>query len=504
MADIFSQALIDKIVSAKEAKQGKHKEKIQVKMLELQNFIPTLDQKKQSIADEESYQKYVKFLKEAIESTIEQITAPTVDDFIEWVEQITDNKNTHYKAFRKYLISNFSDSVSVQIDSILSVKDILEKEGILFSSLLSDAHKSIKKDCNTFLDKPAEFENNIDDFLEELNNNLSGLDDIEELRYSNISELYSEEQNNNNIDFYTDIIEKIVKTNQKLDVVNDSEKTDTLATKVKKRIKDIKNCINQLDKTALAKNTDEILKDIFLSFKDDMIKFEKGINYNLEEFLSQKWEDIIAHYDTIKSFFDNVKEIDEKDAWKSFKAKDEISVVILKYNAIKKENPLLSLKSKSLLSVQQTLTKKFNEIKDYEEEAKKTKQAILDAFNITVKEYSDKLDLIEKLDAEKNLFNKIKEDGIKALSNGCESFNGQDIITYLKEDFSSDLNTYNNIKGWFNEVLQKSGMKAKIDWLEEQLQDEDSCVVSENDLDVETLKELLLNKLITLTITKTF
>jgi hypothetical protein len=76
-----------------------------------------------------------------------------------------------------------------------------------------------------------------------------------------------------------------------------------------------------------------------------MIKFEKGINYNLEEFLSQKWEDIIAHYDTIKSFFDNVKEIDEKDAWKSFKAKDEISVVILKYNAIKKENPLLSLKS---------------------------------------------------------------------------------------------------------------------------------------------------------------
>ena len=62
MADIFSQALIDKIVSAKEAKQGKHKEKIQVKMLELQNFIPTLDQKKQSIADEESYQKYVKFL----------------------------------------------------------------------------------------------------------------------------------------------------------------------------------------------------------------------------------------------------------------------------------------------------------------------------------------------------------------------------------------------------------------------------------------------------------
>ncbi|MCX6307405.1 MAG: hypothetical protein NTY32_00770, partial [Bacteroidia bacterium] len=158
MKDIFSQILTDKIASAKEAKQGKHKEKIQLKLLELQNFISTLDQKKQSIADEDSYQKYIKFLKDAIESTIEQITAPTVDDFIAWVEQLTDNRNEHYKTFRKYLISNFSDSISTKIDSVLSAKDILENENVLFSSLLSEARKAIRKDCNTFLDKPAEFE----------------------------------------------------------------------------------------------------------------------------------------------------------------------------------------------------------------------------------------------------------------------------------------------------------------------------------------------------------
>ncbi|MCX6307404.1 MAG: hypothetical protein NTY32_00765, partial [Bacteroidia bacterium] len=201
--------------------------------------------------------------------------------------------------------------------------------------------------------------------------NLTGLVDIEELTYIKIEDLYSEEQKNNNIDFYVDIIEKFVKINQKLDPINDSEKTDTLITKLKRRIEDIEKCINQLDKTTIANSSDETVKDMFLSFKDDIVKFEKGINQNCEEFLSQKWDDIITHYDTVKAFFNNFKEITEEDAWKSFRAKDEITVIVLKYNAIKKENPLASLKSKSIMSIQQTLTKKFNEINDYEEEAKK-------------------------------------------------------------------------------------------------------------------------------------
>ncbi|MCX6307403.1 MAG: hypothetical protein NTY32_00760, partial [Bacteroidia bacterium] len=126
-----------------------------------------------------------------------------------------------------------------------------------------------------------------------------------------------------------------------------------------------------------------------------------------------------------------------------------------------------------------------------------TKQAILEAFSNTVKEYTDKLDLIEKLDTEKSTFNQIKEDGIEALRNGCESLKDQDIVAYLKDDFSSDLNTYNNIKSWFNEVLQRSGMRRKIDWLEEQLQSEDSDDISEINFDADILKELLLNKLVT-------
>lgn len=464
-----------------------------------------LDKSLQSIKDEKDFEKYQKNLAKLFDDIFEIITAPGVDAFVNWLNDLTDNKKEGSTTkLRKFFVDNYAN-YSESVDSIIENKNALEiPDNSIFANLLSEAQKAIKKDCNTFLDKPAEFENNIDGFLETLNENLSGLADIEELAYTKIEELYSDEQKNNNIDFYVDIIEKIVEINQKLNVINDSEKADNLPTKTKRRIGDIKKCIEQLDKTNIANNSDETAKDMFLSFKDDMIKFEKGINQNLEEFLSSKWDDIITHYDTIKIFFNNVKDIAEEEEWKAFKAKDEIAVVVLKYNAVKKENPLTSLKSKSILSIQQTLTKKFNEISDYETEAGKTKQAILDAFSNTINEYTDKLDLIEKLDMNKSLYKQIKHDGIEALDNACESFINQDIITYLKDDFSDDLKTYNNIRSWFNEVLQKSGMKSKIDWLEEQLQNEDSGSISENNFDASVLMELLSNKLITLTISKTY
>jgi len=237
-----------------------------------------------------------------------------------------------------------------------------------------------------------------------------------------------------------------------------------------------------------------------------MVKFEKGISQNLNEFLEQKWNDIILQYDTIKSFFDTIKEIPEENNWKSFKTKDEIAVVVLKYNSIKKDNPLNSLKKqKSILSIQQTLTKKFNDISDYNKDATKAKQAILDVFNNTIKEYSEKLELIEKLDSDKLLlYNKIKVDGVEALKNGVEAFKNKEIINYLIEDFASDLNTYNNLKSWFDEVLQKSGLSQEYEWLNTRLNDLKSGDISVNEFDENIIKVLLSEGLIELTITKTF
>jgi len=263
MADIFSQAFIDKIDSAIANKEGKNKDKIQAKLINLQNYISELDQRKQSITDEDSYQKYINFLKKAIESTIEQISAPTVDDFIVWVDSITGDDKKSGK-FRDFLIKNYSDRISSYIDSILSTKNVLDKENLLFASLIAEIRKIIKKDCNAFLDKPAEFENKIDGFMEELNKNLEGLNSIDELNYTKTEDLYSDEQKKNNIDFYKDIIRKFVKVNQKLDAISDSDKSDDIVTKTKNRIIDIKKCINILDKTEIANNTDDTVKELFL------------------------------------------------------------------------------------------------------------------------------------------------------------------------------------------------------------------------------------------------
>lgn len=509
MADIFSQVLTDKITSAKEAKQGKHKEKIQVKILELQNFLPTLDQKKQSISDEESYQKYIKFLKEAIESTIEQITAPTVDDFIAWVEQVTDNKNTNYKAFRKYLISNFSDAVSIKIDSVLSAKNILEKENLLFSSLLSDANNAIKKDCNEFLKTPDEYANKIDDFLKNLDEDLSILGGKVELTYTTITELYSEEQKNNSIDFYADIISKIVEQNQSLKPINDAEKDDGWVNNFGKRIEDIKKCIKLLDDTNIANDANEDIKKIFLKFDDEIFDTKKGVVETLEGFIEKSWGEISDNYFTIKEYFDNaVKFSAKKEEWDSFPKKSKIVALLDDYNAIFTKNPLNTILKLTTKDIADVLNKSVKAIEKYKKSENELKIEVSDIFSNFAEDYSkNKIPQLDKLaEIDDSLLQQVQEikDSIEGLENGIASLNSKDFITYLNEDFNSDLHTYNNITNGFTEVLQKSGMKPNLDWLSNLLNNADNSDIFEDDFDEEILKELLSKGLITLTITKTF
>ena len=486
-------------------KESKFREKIleELSKPEWNERKMELDKSLSSIKEEKDFDKYQKELAKLFDDIFEIITAPGVDAFIIWLNDLTDKKNeTNTKKLRKLFVEDYT-SYSDSIDSALDNKSELDfDDNSLFSSLLKEYEKGLKDICNKFLSKPDEFEHEVDGFIQNLNDNLSGLSEIKELSYGNIEELYTESQKNNNIDFYAEIIKKIVEENQSLKPINDSEKEDSILDKIKTRIEDIKKCIASLDKTGIANLNDDTVKDMFISFKDDMIKYEKGISQNLNEFLTPKWETIQSHYDIIKDFY-NAKRIVEEDNWKSFKAKDAIAVLILKYNPLLDENPLTNLQHKSLLAIQQALTTKYNKIVDFNQEAEKTKKAILDAFRNTAKEYSDKLELIKKLDANDDYFSKIK-DGIDGLNSGCDQFEKQDIITYLNNDFSSDLNTYDDIKRWFSEVLKKSEMTEQYEWLDKKLNGTDSGEILAGDFDTDVLKKLLSEGLIKLKIEKTF
>jgi hypothetical protein len=507
MKDIFSQALLDKIASAKDAKVGKHKEKIKEKLVELQDFISTLDQNKQNISDEDSYKKYVKFLKDAINSTIEQITAPTVDDFIAWIDQIVgDSKKT--EQFRAYLISNFSDAISARIDSILANKDSLESENSMFLPLLSAVNKELKKSCNDFLNKPEEYQNSIDDFLQKLDDTLSGLSEIEELSYCTIDELFSEEQKNKKIDFYAGVIAKIVEENQSLKPINESEKDDSILDKVNARISDINKCIEVLENTDIANNQDENIKKLFLKFDDKMVDAKNGVYNFLDNFIDNTWNEVETNYFKIKEYFENVVTLSANPTdWDFFPKKSKINSLIEDYNLILAENPQQTILTLSINDIAKALEKKVKSIGKYEKSEGEVKQEITEVFENLTAEYENKIPLLDSLLSTNSTLATLTQDikdSIEGLKNGCNSLKDKDIVTYLNEDFSIDLNTYNNIRTWFNEVLQKSGMTSHLTWLDARLENAESGEISEKDFDADVLKELLSKGLITLTIEKTF
>ncbi|MBK8686615.1 MAG: hypothetical protein IPN26_17420 [Bacteroidetes bacterium] len=71
------------------------------------------------------------------EDIYEVITAPGVDYFIGWVNQITaDKNNANSKELRKYLVKHYADSnISESIESINSNKAVLEIENSIFANL---------------------------------------------------------------------------------------------------------------------------------------------------------------------------------------------------------------------------------------------------------------------------------------------------------------------------------------------------------------------------------
>ena len=205
MNNLFEQNLTDRIILAKLEKEGKNKERIKLKLKELQNNITVIDQKKQLINDERSYTKYIEFLKSLVENTVEQIMAPTVDDFINLINRFSSN-NSETEKLRKYLVDNYAESnIGVSIDSILNHQNALEIENSIFSFLIKAIEKDLKSKCDIFLNKSSEYSNNIDSFLDEMGNALVGISDLNELQNTAVNQLFSKEQVDSHIDFYLEI-----------------------------------------------------------------------------------------------------------------------------------------------------------------------------------------------------------------------------------------------------------------------------------------------------------
>lgn len=500
MIDIKTYA--EKLEIALQQKQNdNYKKAIQAELAksEWQERKFEIEKQLTGIKEFNDFEKYQKALSRLFDDLYEVITAPGVDDFIGWLNGITDNKNeANTKKLRKFLVDHFSDSsISDLIESVLSVKDSLWTEKSVFNTLLLGIIRHIKTYCNEFLNKPAEFENNVDDFLTYLDNLLSGISGITQFKFTSKDQLFNEDQVTRNIIFYDELIDTIIEKNQSLKPLNESEETQDLLLILNNRVKGIIDCIDILDKSNVAHRKDQFLERIFFKFKDEMIKYEGGMKDNLDLFLEKNWTLMESNYNDINLFFSETISVEIKDEWKSFPKNEGIGSIILNYQAIIKDNPISSLLSLSSLDIQKILANKSDQIQKFQANSLAIKEEVLDEFIKRIKEYDEhkipQLESILKKDTRiRETFDNLKEQ-VDGLKNGIKVLDKQsNFLKYLIESFTEHLLCYFQIRELFKKALQESGRKEQIEWLEEKFKSSETVNLTEADFNnPDLIKELI-------------
>ncbi|MCF8342357.1 MAG: hypothetical protein K9I82_15385 [Chitinophagaceae bacterium] len=512
MNDLFEQTLLDRINLAKLEKDGKNKERINLKLSELQEYFALIDQKKQSIVDENTYQRYIYFLKDLIKNTVEQIMAPTVDEFINWINEITTEKNhTNTNRLRTFLVEHYADlRISESIESINSNKAVLEFESSIFNPLLKDITKELKRQTENLLKDPAHFENNIDDYFEKLTTTLNGFESIQELQYTKIDQLYSDNQKASNIEFYCEFIKAIIDKGQRFELKNESEKTQSIISKVENRILEIKKGVSILHNSKIALSQDELLKSIFLKL-DKEVNYEKGISNALNQFIDETWSELEDYYNKIKNFFIQPISVPFNLTWNSYSKKGGLISIIDEYNNITNENVLLSISNKSTDDTKKILKAKAKIIDRYNVQQGFLKSEIEEEFNSLISEFeaANKKHLLENLssnDPELLIVKQKINDNIDGLKAGVLRIKEEDnVILFLRDYFTSTFNCYNEIRSGFEYFLQESGMSNHLLWLDSKCDGSLKGSITPEDLnDPILLKELLEKGLIKIEIEKTF
>jgi len=465
-----------------------------------------------NIKDEKDFLEYQKSLTKLFNDLYEVITAPGVDDFIGWVNEITaDKNNSNAYKLRNYMVERYSDStISESIESVNSNKAVLGIENSIFNSLLNDISKDLKKQTDNLLKDPSQFDNNIDDYFESITSTLEGLIEIEELNYNSLEELYTDIQKDNNIGFYDNIIKAIFEKGQNLKPQNEIEKFHGTITKVKTRIDEIKKGISILYNSDIAVSDDETLKNIFLKL-DKEIKYDKGISNALTQFIDESWAEIEGYYLIIKEFFTQTTNITYNTSWDTFSKKGTIISIVDDYNKLAKDNMLIDILSKSVDEMIKQLKIKAKALEKYFEQEIAMKEEIEMEFIGIISEFKapNKKQLLDNLSTNNQELDKIKKDielNIEGLKSGITKLKeSNNVILFIKDDFTYVLNNLNDTRSGFELFLQKSGMSRHLDWLESKCNGSTNGVISSQDFNDPTLiKELLDKGLIKIEIEKTF
>ena len=506
---------IDKITKqynkALEIKKGdKYAEtlKLELSKQEWQDELNAIEERISNILTKKDFEKCTKQLEQLFDSLYEKMTAPGLDAFVSWVEEHTKNNENNIAKLRDFLKGNY-ETYSSRIDSILSTLENIsfDDDKCIFNKIISEFNKKLKSDVSAFVNKPDEFENNIDGFLTDLEDEFVGLADISELAYTKVEDLYTEEQKNDEtISFYSEIIKQSIKNGQNLTALNESENKSKLYLRVRNRIASIKKVITILSDTGISSNSDDTLKQLFKKFDDTMLATKGDVAECLNNFIKNTWNDIEAKYIDIKEFYAE-DELSFNKTWDGFEKEGEIDLLIKNYKTVRNANvlpqiltvkfeeivPKLNKCHNEIAKLHSSEIKIFDEVKDCFDEFlanyNKTKKAMLEKIAKTHPELQNDIDSI--YDSENGTLATIVN-GLGPLSDFMNSISDETLDTMLEDK--------NKTQQIFEDIMKKSGLETEINWL----QQKESLELTPSDLDHDYLRKLLESGLIKLSYTKEY
>lgn len=498
--------LLDRIRSVKALKDGKNSHRIQEKLKVLHTDLAELNRIKLAIKDDASYKKYENKLNNLVEIALEQITAPNVEDFITWVNSIgIDSK--YSLDLKEYLVKNYNDSTNNYLDSIINNSKYFSPERSIFTKLLKSAELELKIWISGKISEKDTLSNNMDDLLDGIDSFLKSLATIEEINYTDIRQLYSPAQVDRNIMWYEEIIQSLLTLNQTMSPIDESEMEKAILSKIKRRILDVKKCIEILDNTNLAIEADKIIQEIFIKYQTKMIEYEGGIANNLYNFIENYWSTIENNYTLIRTFCDSKIEIEPSDKWEQF-ISGEIKFLVIEYKTIIENIALQYLKTYEAKGITDYLSKHSTIVNSFHNRSSSVQDKIINEFNNTLSEYEAKK--LPQLNRLMNNFPTLQGvideivSLIEGLKNGMKNIESEpNLIQYLKSDFELDLRTFNKISDLFKTALKESGMEEHLIWLDNKINDGGNLLLEDFE-DTKIIKVLLENGLIKTKIEKTF
>ncbi len=476
---------------------------------EWQESLTSISNRMQKANSKNAFEECERDLKALFEKLFETITAPGLDDLLDWMENMINKKGSTSK-FRSFLLEDFV-KYGDDIDEIISAKDQYHpQDNALFDDLISNFDKMLKKHITYFLEE-EEFADSVDDFLEILKYELQGFVAIPELAFTKKEELYTEEQMRySSISSYDKVIEDAIDACQAKAYFDDESKDSYLYAHIKDRIKMAKDCIDLLYNSGIADNDDETIKYLFARFRKIMINNKENVYNYLNKYLYGEWSGMLNNYQVIKVFHEKDDAVINPDPWKSFELGKEIDALVSKTSQLKKNDILDNLKNLKEDEIKEALSKSAKDINSLSNKENELREELDEHISSFIETYKRKEHLLSSIVASnttlQSKYNTIYGEGgcLTTLRNGINGIKNEDedLLSAINKYLPTMIDEMEKAKSTYEETMKLSGLSEEIEWLNQLEFDEGVCSVGKESFDANKIEKLLRNQLISLNIIK--